>query len=61
MVTGGCALYGHSCYGGHGKRSEMGRVELQPMENGPQPMDKLYENNKELVVIKWDNGMARKS
>lgn len=22
FIKGGCALYGHSCYGGHGKRSE---------------------------------------
>lgn len=52
LFTGGCALYGHSCYGGHGKRSEMPRGELMPMESGPLPMEKLFQNNKELVVIK---------
>lgn len=44
---GGCALYGHSCYGGHGKRSEPqiandeNQFSLNPFRNDP---------NKELRV-----------
>lgn len=51
VFAGGCALYGHSCYGGHGKRSELPRGELLPMGNGPLPIDKLFQNNKEFLVI----------
>lgn len=52
FLTGGCALYGHSCYGGHGKRADMPRGEFQPIESGSPPTDKSYQNNinKELVI-----------
>ncbi|XP_055315258.1 neuropeptide CCHamide-2-like isoform X2 [Sitodiplosis mosellana] len=42
----GCALYGHSCYGGHGKRSDVPRVDMLSLET---PQDKPYSNiNKEI-------------
>ncbi|XP_031618308.1 neuropeptide CCHamide-1 isoform X2 [Contarinia nasturtii] len=43
----GCALYGHSCYGGHGKRSEAPRVDILSLD--PIQQDKSYSNiNKEV-------------
>lgn len=45
-ITGGCALYGHSCYGGHGKRSEIS-MDAAPVPNA----DKTFSNiNKEVAV-----------
>lgn len=34
MATGGCAMFGHSCYGGHGKRSFQIPVQ-QPARDWP--------------------------
>lgn len=47
----GCALYGHSCYGGHGKRSDISRVGLS-ME---LPQD--YSNTNKEIVNSANNGI----
>lgn len=32
MIAGGCSAFGHSCFGGHGKRSDGGGGEQMPPE-----------------------------
>jgi hypothetical protein len=32
MISGGCSAFGHSCFGGHGKRSDGGGGEQMPPE-----------------------------
>ncbi|GAB0087953.1 hypothetical protein DMENIID0001_023230 [Sergentomyia squamirostris] len=44
----GCSLYGHSCYGGHGKRSTLPLLAASetglPMEAAPIPLMKLLRD-----------------
>uniref|UniRef100_A0A1B0CG21 Secreted protein n=2 Tax=Lutzomyia longipalpis TaxID=7200 RepID=A0A1B0CG21_LUTLO len=43
----GCSLYGHSCYGGHGKRSTLPLLSDtgMPLETAPIPLVKLLRNS----------------
>ncbi len=49
-MQGGCALYGHSCYGGHGKRSEPqisndeNQFSANPFRNDPNKELRVNEN-----------------
>ena len=45
-ITGGCAFYGHSCYGGHGKRSDMAPSALNSNDEPPS----INSLNKEFPV-----------
>lgn len=47
-MAGGCALYGHSCYGGHGKRSE---PQISNEENQFPQNPFRSDPNKELRVF----------
>lgn len=35
-ATGGCAMFGHSCYGGHGKRSFQAPMQQEQREQQQQ-------------------------
>lgn len=47
-VSGGCALYGHSCYGGHGKRSE---IDALTAESGSIPSEKLFQTDSKEAMV----------
>lgn len=48
IFAGGCALYGHSCYGGHGKRSE---IDALPVESASIPSEKLFQTDSKEAMV----------
>lgn len=51
FLLGGCAAYGHSCFGGHGKRSGAQAADSGPKL--PDCKDDTYGSN----VIAFTNGV----
>lgn len=43
--TGGCAMFGHSCYGGHGKRSFQAPVQEPAVRYWPGTTDEEAQIN----------------
>lgn len=59
VFSGGCAFYGHSCFGGHGKRS-MPNVNMNPY---PRPLPiKFVQDPMHLEVPgSYDNNVEENS
>lgn len=49
----GCALYGHACYGGHGKRAD---IQPSLLNNEDQPvLNRINAINKEVIGFSTNN------
>lgn len=55
VISGGCNAFGHSCFGGHGKRSEIAPSEGLSLESAPFPYVKLLN---EANSINNDNNVC---
>lgn len=60
LFPGGCAFYGHSCFGGHGKRS-MPDLNLRPIPQVEIPMKFIQDPAHFELPANYDNAIDENS
>lgn len=57
VIPGGCAFYGHSCFGGHGKRSMPDNMNLSPSNQAAIPLKFIQDPTHFELPANYDNAM----